>query len=34
MSLVDRLLATLVGCVIAFLFGYLGWRELFGGLLK
>jgi hypothetical protein len=26
--LVDRLLATLVGCAIAFLFGYLGWREL------
>jgi hypothetical protein len=26
--LVDRLLATIVGCVIAFLFGYLGWREL------
>jgi hypothetical protein len=26
--LVDRLLATLVGCVIAFLFGYLGWRDL------
>jgi uncharacterized membrane protein YccC len=26
--LVDRLVATLVGCAIAFLFGYLGWREL------
>jgi hypothetical protein len=32
--LVDRLVATLVGCAIAFLFGYLGWRELSAALSK